>query len=57
VYYSTLVGHWILADGYVVDTGNNEIALQLSHFTEFGVTSTGARAFEMYLPVTFRSFQ
>lgn len=32
VYYSTIVGNWILAKSYVVDTTNNQITLQLVHF-------------------------
>jgi len=57
VYYSTLVGHWILADSYVVDTVNNEITLQLDHFTRFGVMSTEAAASTVYLPLVFRNFE
>jgi hypothetical protein len=56
VYYSTLVGHWILADSYVVDTINNEITLQVSHFTKFGIRSTREAAYEIYLPLVFKSF-
>jgi len=53
VYYSTLVGHWILADSYVVDTANNEITLQIDHFTKFGVA--GAKPFKLYLPVVLKN--
>lgn len=55
VYYSTLVGHWILADSYVVDTANNEIMLQINHFTKFGVASTGPEKYQIYLPVVLKS--
>jgi len=55
VYYSTLVGHWILADSYAVDTANNEITLQVSHFTKFGVASTGPEKYQIYLPVVLKS--
>jgi hypothetical protein len=55
VYYSTLVGHWILADGYVVDTVNNEITLQINHFTKFGTLSTEPGQRFVYLPVVLRN--
>jgi len=56
VYYSTLVGHWILADSYVVDTVHNEITLQLDHFSRFGIMSTGTGAQAVYLPLILREF-
>jgi hypothetical protein len=56
VYYSTLVGHWTLADSYVVDTVHNEITLQLSHFSKFGVMSTGPAEKRVYLPLVLKSF-
>jgi hypothetical protein len=37
VYYSTLVGHWVPVDSYVVDTFHNEITLQISSFARFSV--------------------
>jgi len=55
VYYSTLAGHWILADRYVVDTVNNEITLQINHFTRFGVMSTAPAEKRIYLPLVLRS--
>jgi hypothetical protein len=55
VYYSTLVGHWILADSYVVDTANNEIMLQIGHFTKFGVASVGPKQYRVYLPIVLKS--
>ena len=56
VYYSTLVGHWILADSYVVDTVNNEITLQINHFSRFGVMSTAPAERRIYLPLVLRNF-
>jgi len=56
VYYSTLVGHWILADSYIVDTVNNEITLQINHFTRFGVMSTAPAEKRVYLPLVLRNF-
>ena len=56
VYYSTLVGHWILAEGYTVDTTNNEITLQIGHFTPFGLMSTAPAARRVYLPLLLREF-
>ena len=56
VYYSTLVGHWILADSYVVDTVHNEITLQLDHFSKFGVMSTSPAEKRVYLPLVLKSF-
>ena len=56
VYYSTLAGHWILADNYVVDTINNEITLQISHFTKFGLASTGPAEYKIYLPLVLKGF-
>jgi len=54
VYFSTLMGRWVLADSYVVDTLNNEITLQISHFTKFGVASVGAKQFQVYLPIVLK---
>ncbi len=54
VYYSTLVGHWILADSYVVDTDNNEITLQIGHFTTFGTLATETE-YLIYLPLVFKN--
>lgn len=54
VYYSTLVGKWILADSYVVDTVNNEIKLHVNHFSKFGVFSTEAGKTRVYLPLVLR---
>ena len=56
VYYSTLVGHWILADSYVVDAVHNEITLWLDHFSKFGVMSTAPGGKTVYLPLVLRSF-
>jgi len=56
VYYSTLIGDWILADSYVLDTVHNEITLQISHFTKFGTMSTVSAEYDMYLPLVFKSF-
>ncbi|HUX76139.1 MAG TPA: hypothetical protein VMY40_05810 [Anaerolineae bacterium] len=56
VYYSTLVGHWTLADSYVVDTAHNEITLQLNHFSKFSVMSTGPAEERIYLPLVLKSF-
>jgi len=56
VYYSTLAGHWILADNYVVATINNEITLQISHFTKFGLASTGPAEYKIYLPLVLKGF-
>jgi hypothetical protein len=55
VYYSTLAGHWILADSYVVNTVNNEITLQIDHFTKFSVMSTAPAERRIYLPLVLRS--
>ena len=55
VYYSTLVGQWILADSYVVDTANNEISLHMNHFSTFGLISTEATDNRLYLPLVLRS--
>jgi hypothetical protein len=54
VYYSTLVGHWILADSYVVDTVHNEITLQLDHFSRIGIM--GDEGPKIYLPLVLRGF-
>jgi hypothetical protein len=51
VYYSTLIGRWILAESYVVDTENNEITLQLNHFSKFGLFSTAGTQEIIYLPI------
>jgi hypothetical protein len=56
VYYSTLAGHWILADSYVVETVHNEITLQISHFSKFGLMSTGPAEHTIFLPLFFRDF-
>jgi hypothetical protein len=57
VYYSTLVGNWILADSYVVDTVHNEIVLQINHFTKFGLASAEPREYFVYLPAVLRNYQ
>jgi len=54
VYYSTLVGHWTLADSYVVDTVHNEITLQLGHFSRFSIM--GEETPKIYLPLILRGF-
>jgi hypothetical protein len=55
VYYSTLVGRWILAEGYVVDTENNEITLEIAHFTTFGTLAIkGEPGSTIYLPVVIK---
>jgi len=56
VYYSTLVGRWILMDSYVVDTVHNEIRLQLSHFSRMGIRGTAPGEAEVYLPLVLRNF-
>ncbi len=53
VYYSTLVGNWILADSYIVDTENNKIKLQVSHFTKFGTAAIEEEK-KVYMPFMFR---
>jgi hypothetical protein len=57
VYYSTLVGRWILADSYVLNTIHNEITLNINHFTTFGVASTGPKQYHAYLPLVLRGVQ
>jgi len=56
VYYSTLVGRWILANSYVVDTTNNEITLQINHFTKFSLMSTAPAEHKIYLPLVVKNF-
>lgn len=56
VYYSTLLGNWILADSYVVDTTNNYITCQIDHFTKFGVRSTEPGQYQVYLPLMLKGF-
>jgi len=57
VYYSTLLGHWTLAESYVVDTLNNEITLQINHFTRFGVMSTTPAENRIYMPIILKNFE
>lgn len=57
VYYSTLLGEWILADSYVLDTGGNLVALQVSHFSKFGtaiIATTPQVPSPIYLPLTIK---
>jgi len=54
VYCSTLVGQWILANSYVVDTERNEMTLQIDHFDEFGLASRVSRECVTYLPIARR---
>jgi hypothetical protein len=56
VYYSTLAGRWILAESYVVDTANNEITLQIAHFTTFGTLATEEEQYPIYLPIVFNMY-
>ncbi len=61
VYYSTLVGDWVLADSYVLDTVHNEVTLHLSHFSKWGVMSPEAAGGttplpnKVYLPLVLRN--
>ncbi len=54
MYYSTLAGHWILADRYALDTINNEITCQLSHFTTFTVMTAQQVEHWVRLPLVYR---
>jgi hypothetical protein len=55
VYYSTLAGHWILADNYVLDTDSNAITLQINHFTRFATLSTESKQPPVFLPLVIRN--
>jgi hypothetical protein len=55
VYFSTLAGKWTLAESYVVDTTNNEITLQINHFTKFGLRATKPAGTKIYLPLLFKN--
>ena len=55
VYYSTIVGRWVLADSYTVDTVNNEITLQIDHLSTFGTMALAERTRTIYLPLILRS--
>jgi hypothetical protein len=58
VYYSTLVGRWILAESYVVDTDNNEITLEISHFTTFGtLMAETEQPLMLYLPFVVNRYE
>lgn len=58
VYYSTLLGEWLLVDSYVLDTENNIITSQVSHFSRFGSMITEPITPEaptpIYLPLTIK---
>jgi hypothetical protein len=53
VYYSTLVERWILANSYLVDTANNEIIMQIDHFTKFGALSRASQH-QVFLPLMLK---
>lgn len=57
-YYSTTTRRWTIPDGYVVDTVNNLISMQVDHFTDFGVLSTPQTELtisHIFLPMVVRN--
>ena len=48
-YYSTSTQNWTIPDSYVVDTSNNQVTMQIDHFTDFSLLS-GA-VYEVFLPM------
>jgi hypothetical protein len=55
-YWSTTTGLWTIPDGYVVDTVNNQVTMEINHFTDFALTfppseGTGETTTKLYLPL------
>jgi hypothetical protein len=57
LFYSTLLGKWLLVDGFVIDTLNNTIQFQLNHFSKFGTgfspaqEATNPPEYKMFMPM------
>jgi hypothetical protein len=56
-YFSTTSNEWTFPASYALDTANNQITMQIDHFTDFAVVSdeqAGALGNLLYLPLTVR---
>ncbi len=51
-YFSTTTNRWTFPDSYVVDTLNNQVSMQIDHFTDFALTAT--QDYPVYLPLMSR---
>jgi hypothetical protein len=51
-YFSTTTDSWIFPGSFVVDTTNNQVVMQIDHFTDFALM--GEAGYQVYLPVLTR---
>ncbi len=51
-YFSTTTNRWTFPDSYVVDTANNQVIMQIDHFTEFALTAT--QNYPLFAPLITR---
>ena len=51
-YFSTTANEWTFPESYVVDTGADQVVMQIDHFTDFALT--GAPGSWVFLPVVLR---
>jgi len=51
-YYSTTTERWTFPVSFVVDPVNNQVVMQIDHFTDFALM--GAPALQVYLPLAMR---
>lgn len=51
-YFSTSTQSWTIPDSYVVDTDNDQVTMQIDHFTDFSLLN--GPVFELFLPVIAR---
>ncbi len=54
-YFSTTTSQWTFPQSYVVDTANNQVAMQIDHFTDFALTASGSEAHTVYLPTIMKN--
>ncbi len=48
-YFSTSTQSWTIPDSYVVDTANDQVTMQIDHFTDFSLLNS--EVYELFLPV------
>ena len=53
-YFSTTTQSWTIPDGYVVDTDENMVIMQIDHFTDYTLLNDGVVAQDMFMPVIVR---
>ena len=51
-YFSMTTNEWTFPEGYVVDTEEDRVTMQIDHFTDFALI--GAPGFQAFLPLVVR---